>query len=737
MINELHMLSQALEKNGINVPIRHPWIKGVKKGEALLVNFTKDGTVDSLEYCSPVQVKTFWNIEKGNHESFPKVNVDPLWGSAKKPELLKSIAEAGSKKEWDKWFSGIDELLKSTSEVFPKETAQQNSTWKKDKWRRLYKFSHEVILPQLSDDNAGLTELIQCFDPFETFKEEAFDCMFIQIAQMLVNDLKKGHLDCFKLAQHMLIGKPGAKQQPQVSLIFNHSSQRTLVADANESNALNKALSFSEGKENVHLCPLTGESTEDATVTFPSPNLPLLGNTFLMAMNKDAKCHMRYGKIGAGVFPASSSVTARLDNVLRYITSEDFRSRTWMPVASGKWEGHPKKEKRDLLICYAEEIPELQNKGLAFLMGGDSDSSEQRFESISSLVCDVLQKNRSGETSSKIRVFVIRKISKGQSQVVFNDFCSVAELFEAVKLWRQAANNHPPYALYLSVKKGEKAEKVSPLVPFPADLPRLLQYQWIREGTESSKLDGYSLVLAYDLFFERGGRTRASARQTLQLIIQRMRPLLVGIGRAGNATDFDVLNGYSIVSKRSALYAVAFIGIVLFKLGYTKEKYMKDAGYNIGRLLSLADCLHTEYCRHVRKGDIPNQLLGNTILRIALDDPINGLARLSERIVVYKAWVDRTHGEASKAKNRLDAKSKPSSEVAKVDTERSETTKDEKKDFRLAWWAKKQIGMVSEQLSEVKIPDSTDDVLKAQILLGYLAHTESKQENKNQGDDYE
>ena len=76
-----------------------------------------------------------------------------------------------------------------------------------------------------------------------------------------------------------------------------------------------------------------------------------------------------------------------------------------------------------------------------------------------------------------------------------------------------------------------------------------------------------------------------------------------------------------------------------------------------------------------------------------LDSPVRGLARLSERIPVYTAWIVRQKGE----------------------------------EFKLAHWAKNEMGKISEQLSGMSIPDSTDDALKAQILLGYLAHAETKQ----------
>lgn len=121
---------------------------------------------------------------------------------------------------------------------------------------------------------------------------------------------------------------------------------------------------------------------------------------------------------------------------------------------------------------------------------------------------------------------------------------------------------------------------------------------------------------------------------------------------------------------------------------------MKDVGYNVGKMLSMADCLHREYCKFVRKEEIPNQLLGNMFLRTAMDNPEQGLARLGERIAPYKAWIDKNFGEQ----------------------------------FKLAHWALKQMGQISNQLKGKDLPHSSSDALKAQILLGYLAHTEPKQQ---------
>lgn len=697
MINELQLLSQSLLDNGITVPVQHPWIEGIRKGEALLVNMSEDGSVHSLDHCSPERVKTFWNIKESNKATFPKINVDPLWRCWGDKVLLKRIAEAGVDGEWDKWFEGADELLSSASEIFCKDSETKIRSWKKDKWSRLYKFPSELILPGLTDENEGVQDLIRCFESFREFDEASIDRLFIQIARMLVEELRSGRMDCFKLVQQLLIGKPDAElnKQPQTVLIFNHSKEGVVVANQDQAFALGAALLSSCSGRSDYMCPLTGLATEGATDKFPNPKLPIIGNAYLMAMNKDAPCHERYGKIGAGIFPVSSEACTRLDNVLRYITSESRKHKTWMSVVSGKWEGHPKKEVRDLLICYVENMPVLQDEMmLAAMMGGDS-GDELRFESISSMVCDSLRKHTVPDGNSVIRVFVIRKISKGQTQIVMNEFCSIPELTGAADSWRRASENHPTYSLWLPSKKGEKTRKTEPGVPFPADLIRLLQYQWIREGSECCKLDSRSLVFAYDLFFDRQARTEDASNQTLRLILQRMSPLLIGAGRMPNSSD------HSVFAKRSVLQAVVFLGIALFKLGHTKEKYMKSVGYNIGRLLSLADCLHRQYCEHVRNGDVPNNLLGNSLMQSVMDNPVSGLARLSERISVYTAPFERLHGEK----------------------------------YGLAHWAKKQMGIVTEQLSGNDLPTSADDAMKAQMLLGYLAYSDSKKQKQGEGNE--
>ncbi|MBI4687804.1 MAG: hypothetical protein HY756_08515 [Nitrospirae bacterium] len=119
---------------------------------------------------------------------------------------------------------------------------------------------------------------------------------------------------------------------------------------------------------------------------------------------------------------------------------------------------------------------------------------------------------------------------------------------------------------------------------------------------------------------------------------------------------------------------------------------MKNAAFNVGRMLSLADKLHEQYCRHVRKNDVPPQMIGNALMHTALDNPTKGLALLSERLLIYQAWATKAQGD----------------------------------NIGLAKWVLGQMGQVSADLENTVIPTQADDAVKAQILLGYLAHVKNE-----------
>ena len=122
---------------------------------------------------------------------------------------------------------------------------------------------------------------------------------------------------------------------------------------------------------------------------------------------------------------------------------------------------------------------------------------------------------------------------------------------------------------------------------------------------------------------------------------------------------------------------------------------MKGPQFLVGRLLSVADQLHLQYCLGVRKGQVPPQLVGNALMATALEQPIKAVAILSQRILPYQAWARTVQGGD---------------------------------EVRLAKYFLGELGRVSAGLKDVELPPICGDTEKAEMLLGYLARSEKEKD---------
>jgi hypothetical protein len=183
------------------------------------------------------------------------------------------------------------------------------------------------------------------------------------------------------------------------------------------------------------------------------------------------------------------------------------------------------------------------------------------------------------------------------------------------------------------------------------------------------------------------GKWQQAAHHMLDLTLRRLGPLLMGVFGAMYTGDMQRWDEYPARSRETALRAVSTLGILLDAIGRRKETYMSGTAFLVGRLLSLADTLHREYCKHMRGGDIPPQLIGNALMPVAADNPKDAVDRLRERMNIYKAWADRGGGE----------------------------------EYRLAKWAVGQMGQICHHLLQLLLPTETDQTFRAELFLGYMA----------------
>ena len=160
-------------------------------------------------------------------------------------------------------------------------------------------------------------------------------------------------------------------------------------------------------------------------------------------------------------------------------------------------------------------------------------------------------------------------------------------------------------------------------------------------------------------------------------------------------------------AKRAAL-SISLISILLWRLGVRKENYMLDTPFNVGQFLQLSDMLHKEYCIQVRNSGkrnvpLPTQLMGNEMLAIASENPVDGLNRLRDRMKIYLAWANTAIGESA----------------------------------GLAKWILARFGEVSTKIAANELPEQFTTAEQAQVLLGYLASIPYEKKENKEGETHE
>jgi hypothetical protein len=187
---------------------------------------------------------------------------------------------------------------------------------------------------------------------------------------------------------------------------------------------------------------------------------------------------------------------------------------------------------------------------------------------------------------------------------------------------------------------------------------------------------------------------RRKAEIALGLLVDRMGTVLAGLGMLRTTGEWK---SYSDTIRWQSLKTIAMLGILLHQLGHRKENFMRESITNIGRLLALADSLHFHYCKHVRKNEIPSQLIGNALFNTALEQPVFALARLAERLAPYQAWA------------------------------RTFKSPDPDAGVGLVKYFLSEIASCTAAIKISEIPPHMQDADKAKLLLGYLADNQKSE----------
>jgi hypothetical protein len=322
------------------------------------------------------------------------------------------------------------------------------------------------------------------------------------------------------------------------------------------------------------------------------------------------------------------------------------------------------------------------------------DSSPEQelatYESRTREIQEALQvRAKTGKRDKFIVVFALSQIDKGRKQVLFSARYAASSIFAGRDRWLAGALNVPRVAVPIQQGKGKPVDWRSSHKPGPAEVMTSFKRQWLRAGQTSQPVPGVDIGRIYSLLLD--PESSEQSRWLLDRYLGLIEPLLIGLARmlSGGASLSDL-------ARKDALTAIAVLGILLYQQGRTKETYMESRDYLLGQFLQFADLLHKLYCKHVRGGSIPPQLIGNAAIPMALQSPRRAISVLTHRMPIYLAWADRYNGDDAK-------------------------------------WAKGELVRITSLLKSQDLNTRVGPNGKAELLLGYLASSNwnEKQEPKS------
>lgn len=688
MLNELYQLHQSLERCNLSVPQSHSWVQPLTTGKGqpfFIVGIKENGDLGSLEYRDASEMKRFWQIKESNHSRFPAFEIHaPLWGISSEIYIKSIFSEKNQVSRWNQ----IEKLIKVLAPAYDK--------------KQLITLSNKLnglptkIYDRLSASQDNLLVLMHSRLQKRNNIDDNALRFISSITRLVIENVKSGNFsaDALDLAEKLLLGKWDNKnkelQSVNIPVIIDFDDYtaigQRIYSEKNKFDTI-KCLAETEIQDDNGIDSLTG-NTASLISKAPQPTLPLIGPTYLMSMNKHADCHYRYGAVSTDIFPVGNDTVEKLNNAINFITKSERRSLTWNDVPN------PQPKKKDLLIVYLEDMPNSQIKlASIFSHATEEEDSVGIFEKTTKSVCDALRGEPSLTKNSSLRIFVISQVDPGRKRIVANSLFTVDGILQGAESWKAGTKNIPAFSL--SIKLEGAVVPVSPWMPSPAEAMEIFKSQWIRNGQDKSEVGGVALTEIYNIYVLGSSRQMVIAEKLLKLLLTRATPLLVGLG---GATRNQQWKSYSDGARWHCLRTISMIGILLDKLNITKEKYMNDVPFNVGRMLALADTLHFQYCTCVRDGKMPLQLIGNSLMAIALGNPERAISVLGERLRIYLAWATTV----IKAGN------------------------DEKKNkaIGLAHWVLGQYGKTANILKKYDIPQKATDTDRAQILLGYLAREE-------------
>jgi hypothetical protein len=684
MLNELYHLSTVLAGGGISPYQWHEALKllpnASERTPCYRILVGSDGSITRIEPMTKELAASLRKWEPSNGNSFPGFNIQPLY----------RITDETSKKFLKKWREGKEQIDMDMTRQWCTEPRARN--WDAKFGKKMSKCLVAIPLElqercaNISVDFAALKNLSE---RVVEFGNGGFGKFSEALESFIWRSLERDENSRSLLP--VLIHEGSASKKPEddrgsISVFLDVPDWKGYpVAHEKTIRCINECLlgqangsgtrAGNDGKDAF------GQGAGAQEEKLPEVKLPVIGAVKLRAMNSESPCQHRYKTIDAGSYRIGADSRKRAKGALEWLTDESREGQTW-----GRADG------KELLFAYPTKIPKAPIKLTSCFGARKQDDTEARFENYAKDVVDCLKGLSPSLKDVELRVFSLRKMDKARTKVAFHRNYSAQRLADASREWQEGCANIPVIRMKCWGEDKGKTIVAEQETPFPLQISDCLNRVWKLDGTGRDEVSSISKSSGIELLLDESAALR-QVSYLLAVALQNGKGLFISLGNMLHRNEVLELRG---LNKHKQLMP-AILGLLLWKLGIRKETYMNNSAYLIGRMLKLADELHAVYCKEVRKGNLPPQLLGNALMAAALDSPTQALAQLALRIAPYLGWA-RTNSTDSAGLSR---------------------------------YFLKELGLVEGKLHGVDLSIRLDDPARAQLLLGYVS-SNSQTEDPNE-----
>lgn len=613
MINELYELSEAMRECGIHETVYAPNYSAVSYKNCVCISLM-EGSICEISSITNAQKAIIRNYASTSNGGFPCVKLAPLYRITAK-DVIQLIAACKRKPE------NLNDTVISKLESVCTES---NNNWIADaaqKYQRAFSFAH-TINARMKDDPCEafrilVDEIDQFNDPDRLHKELSRVGIEMLRARENVSLMLDLLFNCTDPDNH-------SDSSGEISILFNAEKLYSMgmpVTSARFTDELNRKLLSAESHQNsidALTSPLDAFGVPFRQNDDVMPNIKIGAGFYvkIRTMNKDIPCLHRYGKEGSATFPASCDVRRNLQMALNYISKRENKDKTWMCIDTIDGKPH------DILFAYPLNVTQTPDH-FASAFRRPQNSSISFTEKAKKFILQLkTPRNPSKDSYAKdIRIFVLRRLNvknnSGRTKVVYTRQTDPDELERSSEAWTLGCTNLPQFPFG------------APEVPYPLDIADTLNCPWKQDGTlASTKFKPVPQYHGMELLLE----PTMSVRSDLHMLTENAVPASACWGKL--ITEKDLHHPVWDNVKK----ILALLGLFLYRNGIRKEDYMDNLPYLYGQLLKAADALHAQYCKVVRKGDIPPQLVGGGLFLSAAEAPVRTLNVLSQRIMPYYQW---------------------------------------------------------------------------------------------------